>query len=592
MTKGVGSLLLFALAAALHAQSTMVIKEIVVRGNNRVTTEAIRANMRATEGQAFIAAELERDQTSLRNQGVFKDVKVFSRQLSDSEVQIVVDIEENPLVKEISVIGNTVIKTEEIMKLVTQPKDALLNFNARRPTAEAIRNLYDQRGYFVEVDFPTMADQPETMVILVIETTISDIIINGLTRTKPRVINRLIKSKVGEPLNEATWASDVRRIRSTQWFEKADPGIRPGAEIGKIDLLLDLKETRTARFDVGVALDPQSRLAGTFAIADSNFRGNGQNLGARLQQDTFGSGASVSLDFSDPFFDKRQTTMQVSLYSRVQSYFANFGSGSAIGTNDRFDERRQGGSLSFSRPVRGNFDATLGFSLDDVRAVNFSSGNADYIQQDGSLLKGILQVARDRRDVPLDPFEGDFLRVSLEPGFSRVNQIGGSVASYTDILGSNSFVRSTIEYKSFFSRRPKDRRKLGDPRPVLAFRSRLGSITGTTPFYEQLFIGGSDSLRGYAEQRFWGKNALLASAELRVPAPGTDSFTMIGFLDYGGAWGGYPGISDFTQSSDFKMHLGYGVGVGFRTPLGPIRIDFGFRPDGGSRTHFSIGGSF
>lgn len=592
MTKGVGSLLIFALAAALHAQSTMTIKEIVVRGNNRITTEAIRANMRAAEGRAFIADELERDQNTLRAQGVFKDVKVFSRQLNETEVQIIVDIEENPVVKEISIIGNSVIKTDELMKLVTQQKDALLNFNARRPTAEAIRALYDQRGYFAEVDFPTMADQPETMVILVIETTISDIIINGLTRTKPRVIDRLIKSKVGTPLNESTWASDVRRIRSTQWFEKADPGIRPGAEIGKIDLLLDLKETRTARFDVGVALDPQSRLAGTFAISDSNFRGNGQNLGARIQQDTFGSGASLSLDFTDPFFDKRETSMQVSLYSRVQSYFANFGSSSSISTNDRFDERRTGGSLSFSRPTRGGYDTTLGLSADNIRAINFSTGSADYIQQDGSLIKGILQISRDRRDVPLDPFEGDYFRASIEPGFSNINRIGGSVASFTDVLGSNSFVRTTLEYKSFFSRRPKDRRKLADPRPVLAFRSRLGSITGNVPFYEQLFIGGSDSLRGYPEQRFWGKNAFLATAELRVPAPGTDAFTMVGFVDYGGAWGGYPSISDFTQNNDFKLNLGYGVGVGFRTPLGPIRIDFGFRPDGGSRTHFSIGGSF
>ncbi|MBL8060378.1 MAG: BamA/TamA family outer membrane protein [Chthonomonas sp.] len=593
MPKGVGTLLLFALAATMHAQSTMVIKEILVRGNNRITTEAIRANMRAAEGRPFIADELERDQNTLRAQGVFKDVKVFSRQLSDSEVQIIVDIEENPVVKEISIMGNSVIKTEEILKLVTQQKDALLNFNARRPTAEAIRSLYDQRGYFAEVDFPTMADQPETMVILVIETTINDIIVTGLTRTKSRVVQRMIKSKVGEPLNESTWASDVRRIRSTQWFEKADPGLRPAAEIGKVDLLMDLKETRTAKFDVGVAMDPSSRLAGTFAISDSNFRGMGQNLGARIQQDTFGSGASVSFDFGDPYFDKNDTAIQFSVYSRVQSYFASFGSSSStLSRDDRFDERRTGGAFNASRPLKGGFYGTLGFSLENIRAINLSSSSAEYIRQDGSLLRGILQLSRDRRDVPLDPFEGDYFRASVEPGISKIDTIGGSVASFTDVLGKNPFVRTTMEYKAFYSRRPADRRKLTDPRPVLAFRSRMGMISGDVPFYEQMFIGGSDSLRGYAEQRFWGKNAIVASAEYRYPMPMSDAFTVIGFVDYGGAWGGYPGISNFSQSDSMKLHLGYGAGVGFRTPLGSIRIDFGFRPDGGSRTHFSIGGSF
>lgn len=593
MPKGVGSILLFALAASMHAQSTMVIKEIVIRGNHRVTTEAIRASIRAAEGRPFIADELERDQNALRAQGVFKDVKVFSRQLSDSEVQIIVDIEENPVVKEISIMGNSVIKTEDILKLVTQQKDSLLNFNARRPTAEAIRNLYDQRGYFAEVDFPTMPDQPETMTILVIETTINDIIINGLVHTKPRVVQRLIKSKVGEPLNEATWASDVRRIRSTQWFDKADPGIRPAADIGKVDLLMDLKETRTAKFDVGVAMDPSSRLAGTFAISDSNFRGSGQSIGARIQQDTFGSGASVSLDYSDPYFDRHDTAISFSLYSRVQSYFANFGSTtSSLSRDDRFDERRAGGSLSVSRPLRGNFFGTLGMSMENIRAINLSSSSAEYIRQDGSLVKGIAQISRDRRDVPLDPYEGDYLRASIEPGLSRIDTIGGSVASFTNVLGNNPFVRTTAEYKAFFSKRPSDRRKLTDPRPVIAFRTRMGMISGDVPFYEQLFIGGSDSLRGYAEQRFWGKNAIVASTEYRYPMPMSDAFTLIGFVDYGGAWGGYPGISNFSQSDKIKLHLGYGAGLGFRTPLGSIRIDFGFRPDGGSRTHFSIGGSF
>jgi outer membrane protein insertion porin family len=160
----------------------------------------------------------------------------------------------------------------------------------------------------------------------------------------------------------------------------------------------------------------------------------------------------------------------------------------------------------------------------------------------------------------------------------------------TNILGNKSFVRATGEYKTFSSKRPTNREKIFDARKVLAARVRVGTITGTVPFYEQLFMGGSDSLRGYADQRFWGKTALLASVEYRYPIQNT--FSVIGFADYGGAWGGYSTINDFEQSDKFKMNLGYGLGVGFRTPLGPIRIDFGFRPGGGSRTHFAIGGSF
>lgn len=590
MTKGVGSFLFLALAVATYGQSA-VIKEIVVRGNERVQSEAIRAAMRSAEGRPYIESELERDRQSLYNLGVFKDVKIFGRPLNDTEVQVIVDVAENPVIKEISVIGNSVIKTEDILKVVTQQKDQLLNLNSRRPTADAIRALYDSKGYFAEVDFPTNPDQPGSMVIMVIETTVNDIVITGLTRTRKRVLDRLIKTEIGKPLNEVTWANDFRRVNSTQWFERIQPGIRPAQEIGKVDLLLDLKETRTARFDVGVALDPRSKLAGTFRISDTNFRGQGQTFGASLQQDTFGSGASATLDFTDPFYDRFDTTMTAQVYSRVNNYFADFGTGSSLNSDERFDERRTGASLSFTRPIKG-IDFTLGTQFDTVEAVNLSLRNPTYVRQDGQVTKFLIQASRDRRDVPLDPFEGDFFRASIEPGISKINKIGGEVASYTDALGTNSFMRTTVEYKAFFSKRPADRRKLSDPRPVLATRARFGTITGTVPFYEQLFVGGSDSLRGYPDQRFWGKTALSGSLEMRIPAPGTDALTMVGFIDYGGAWGGYSGISTFDQSSAFKMHLGYGAGLGFRTPLGLIRVDFGFTPEGKSRTHFTVGGTF
>jgi outer membrane protein insertion porin family len=70
------------------------------------------------------------------------------------------------------------------------------------------------------------------------------------------------------------------------------------------------------------------------------------------------------------------------------------------------------------------------------------------------------------------------------------------------------------------------------------------------------------------------------------------SFSIIGFLDYGGAWGGYGSLKNFEQSDEFKMHMGYGIGLAFRTPIGPIRIDFALNEEGSTRTHFTFGTSF
>lgn len=591
MTKGFGvPIAILALACIVQAQTTQVVKEITIRGNSQITTEFIRANLRSKVGQALVQADLFSDENALRNLGVFKEVRISSRNLNDSEVEVIVDIVENSIVKEISVEGNGAVKTAEILKLITQESGKILNLIQVQTSLTAIRSMYFDKGFAAQVAMGLDPLNEQILVVRVIEAKVADVTVTGVKNTKRRVIDRLIKSKPGDYYNEFKVADDYQRLLSTRWFSEVRPARRfADDDPAKALITFDVKEVRTAQFDVGASLDPRSRLAGTFKISDSNFRGSGQSISASYLQDTFGSGASVTLDFVDPFFDYRDTTMAISLYSRVNSYFSGLGSGSSLSDEDRYDERRNGGSLDFSRPTRG-FDMGIGFSFDTVKAINFGSTTSDFIRQDGTIMRAKIQAARDRRNVPLDASEGDYLRFSIEPGFSNIDKIGGNVASVTNILGNKSFIRATGEYKTFSSKRPTNREKIFDARKVVAARVRVGSITGTVPFYEQLFMGGSDSLRGYADQRFWGKTALLASVEYRYPIQNT--FSVIGFADYGGAWGGYSTINDFEQSDKFKMNLGYGVGVGFRTPLGPIRIDFGFRPGGGSRTHFAIGGSF
>jgi outer membrane protein insertion porin family len=148
-----------------------------------------------------------------------------------------------------------------------------------------------------------------------------------------------------------------------------------------------------------------------------------------------------------------------------------------------------------------------------------------------------------------------------------------------------------LEYRQYFTNQPPRGRKDPDaPRRVLAVRAKYGAVSGTIPFFEQYFAGGSNSIRGYDEDRFWGKYTLQTSIELRLPIQ--RSFNTVLFVDYGGAWGGFGSVNDFKQSDKFKMHVGYGIGLSFRTPLGPIRVDFGFNEEKGSRTHFLIGTSF
>jgi hypothetical protein len=52
---------------------------------------------------------------------------------------------------------------------------------------------------------------------------------------------------------------------------------------------------------------------------------------------------------------------------------------------------------------------------------------------------------------------------------------------------------------------------------AFAFRGAAGKVWGKYPFYESLFLGGVNSLKGFNRERFAGESVILSQAELRVP---------------------------------------------------------------------------
>jgi len=585
-------IIIFTSAAAIQVGS---IKEIVIRGNSAISRDAILAAMTSKEGRLFVQGDLPKDEEQITNLGFFQDVKVLSRDLGEEGWQIIVEVLENPIVKEIRIAGNSVFPTEQLLKLVVQPVEQIYNLRNGKLTEEAIVKLYEDKGYFVQVGVAPLPESLNTLNVAIVERRVKDIFIEGLVRTRPSIIRKLMKTKPGDAYNEEVLGTDLRRIISTQWFEPLtanDVKVPPADDVGDVNVLITLKEARTATISAGVSLDPTSRLTGSLRYADSNFRGTGQTVAVTLAQDTSGGGASASIDYIHPFLDDRGTSVAVSVYSRIQSYFGGTGFGQVTSPNDdRFNERRTGGTVTYMRPFATIWNTTIGLTAQVIRTVDLrTTGSSNFIQQDGTLGYLTLGVTRDTRDVPLDPAQGDLAMLTIEPGISDITKIGGGVSGDRSVLGQHSFTRMSFEYKRFWSKRPKQRSFEEQPRNVLAFRFKAGTITGTVPFFEQFFAGGSNTLRGYADQRFWGKNTLISSLEFRIPIQ--RSFSLIPFIDYGGAWGGYDSINEFTQSKDFKLHFGYGAGVAFRTPLGSIRIDLGFNQNGGTRTHLSIGGTF
>jgi len=602
--RAVGTVLLAVVAAAVWAQQARVVSKIAISGNKEISEVAIAAAMKMKVGSTFNEDDRKADQQKILDLGYFRDVKIFQFPANDREIELKIEVSEFPVIKEVRVTGNLAVKAADIEKAVRDVQQMGKIWSARNasPIKDAVKSLYEKEGIFVEFEMVgPQLESPGTLTVAVLEPTIEQIKFRGLTRTKPETIKRMMKSKPGGTFNREQLRSDLYGLGSTYWFDEIKPDVQLGERPGGYVVNIDFAEARTAQINAGVALDPQSRIVGTLSYGDTNFKGRGQSVGVQLSQATVGGGPSAEFGFTNRFYDAKDTVMSFRLYSKVIYNFAGNGVfGTGDDQTDQFDERRTGFQLSFSRPVGKRYRFNLGLQGRDARTIDLqTTGTQNYIQQDGTLASLSIGAEYDTTRGGAEPYGGDNFRLTLEPGYSNITKVGGNVASFQDLVGSSTFLRTTLEYRKYWSRTPKSKKNPADPnadieiapRPVVAFRAKYGNISGTVPFFEQLFVGGSDSLRGYTNQRFWGSNSFLATLEYRHPIQ--KNFTLAAFGDYGGAWGGYGELNDFAQSSNPNLRLGYGMGLIFRVQgLGGIRVDLAFNQEGGSRTHFSFGQSF
>lgn len=579
------------LAVAIANAQTVVIRSITVNGNKEVSTEAILAAMRTRVGQPYVQATIDADKTTLENLGFFQAVDIRTTVVDDTNRDVIVQVEEWPLVKEIRVVGNKGVSTEDIIKELAIEVGKVFNIRDRAPAAQRVEALYARRGLFARVeDINPLVDSPGTISVSIIELTVNSVAVQGNTRTKTSVMRKMIKTRAGDPFRTDRWIADLRRLIGTQWFENVRP-VENQPEPGKIDLVVDVKEARTGNFAIGAQLDPRSSLAGTLRLSDSNFRGTGQSVGFNVIQGTAGGGPSVEMDYGNPFLDDRGTALNVSLYSRLIYRFQGigFGNNNTPTEDDIFSERRTGLALAVGRAFTDDVSASVAVRYEGIKTSDVDTDSSTgFIQQDGTLATLTMGLTRNRRDVDIDPSRGDWFRIEVQPGFANITAVGGEL---DDSLGRKNFLKTTAEYRFYWSdQKPRTRNELDAPRRVLALRARYGTITGDVPFFEQFFMGGASTIRGYEEDRFWGNQSLLTTLEYRVPIQ--KALAISAFVDYGGAWGGYGQVGEYTQSRSANFKIGYGLGVSFRSPLGPLRLDIGFDDRGKSRTHFQIATSF
>jgi outer membrane protein insertion porin family len=261
------------------------------------------------------------------------------------------------------------------------------------------------------------------------------------------------------------------------------------------------------------------------------------------------------------------------------------------GDRDRPRIRRTGGGITFTRPLSrdvftpADWTASLGLQYQRISVTN-SEGDVTPRDELGNLLSFNdsgkddlltlqLGAVRDRRNDPIRPTSGSLLRLGAEQsiplGSILMTRLRGSYSYYIPVNFTN------------FTRGPQ----------ALAFNVQGGTVLGDLPPYEAFSLGGVNSVRGYGEGDVGaGRRYIQATAEYRFPV-----FSIIGgalFLDYASDLGSGENVPGNPAGVRGKPGNGFGYGLGIRvqSPLGPIRVDYGFNDQGDSQLHFGIGERF
>ena len=603
--------------AAAQAQQqvpagTQTIGEFIITGNKTFSKDAIIALSRHKVGDPCTDAVLQEIKTNLSQTGYFGTqrnldnpedwVRVQSEDdnSGNGKCKIVIRVDENDPIKDFSITGSGPIKIEEVQNLVHAKKGGVYNYIQFQRDAEDIMRLYNSKGYVATLGEGAGMDDKGVLNVPITVVRVAEIRLVKNKKTQRRVSLRELKTKVGGFYNRDTWQQDRIRLLNLDLFEE----VIPGEEIiapGEIRLTFSVPEKRTGSISVGAGYSSRQQLIGRAEISETNFRGRGEAVNLLWETGSVTGKSSIELGFTEPYLDRHHTSLSVQVYDKTIYRFANsltntVISGGGTTTDDtRYNEQRIGATVGIGRPIGNQTRATLNVRGENVQTdpLALTGINASIIQ-DGPIYSIGGSLLHDSRDLILDPVKGGYQTFTLMVGHADLKPpsslSGQNIPGGT--YGSHAFAKSSIEARQFINlQKPRRRDKPDEERTSLALRGLLGASNGTLPFFEQYFVGGAETLRGYREDRYWGKYLMLGSVELRQPL--ARGLKGVLFSDIGDAWGGSyqdVNIQGFNQSG-FHPHASVGLGIRVRTPLGPIRLDYGIGDEGG-RTHFSIGNVF
>jgi len=466
-------------------------------------------------------------------------------------------------VSEVEIKGNRVFPTSKILSQLRPGKGEIFVPTYLEKSLDLLRDEYGDKGYIyahLEPDLEFDRQAGEVKILLQIEegslAKVGKIKIEGNTFTKERVFKHTFVLKEGDILNAHKLREGWRRLYNLGFFETVE--IEPlFTSSSTVDLLVKVKEAeQRGQILFGVGYSSVSGLEGHIQLSKDNLGGVGKKINLDWK---FGKKRSdYDIGYTDRWWRDSPLRLECDLYNLLRKYYEAQGA---------YKKERVGGKIGLGWPIWKNMQTSIGLRNEEV-TISHIEGEPfpeDPELEAGSKIERSLELMLDRntrvRDEAFNPYKGSYSFLSVE----KTGAFLGGDLEFTKYKAEwRGYLRKGEFWKS----------------PILAYRLR-GRLGENLPFYEQFYLGGLETLRGYEENEFRGDKVVLGSLELRVPL----AKELLGslFVDAGKAW------SEDSSMEGFK--IGWGFGIRFKTPIGLIRLNYGVGEKEG-RFYFGMGEAF
>jgi len=595
------------------------IASVDVSGQTHFSEADIRGLLSLNEGDLFVEALVDARLGALSAayafSGFHAGIKYRADALPGDEglVAIRIVIEEGPLriVSEVALAGASQIPEAEVRRVVRSQVGQPLRDAQVREDRIAIQQLYLNRGFqsaLVEARQATAAPFVVSFTIREGRQTIVDhLIVVGNRRVDTDTILAEVRLRPGQPFGQADRLESQRRLAELAIFRRITiTQANEGRADGHVDVIVQVEEAPATTIGYGGGLEVGRRLRSDVGGgAEDTLRVSPRGFLELGRRNLFGGNRSATLftrlslgsrnEPDDPAADGRG--LEISEYRVTGSYRAPraFGSGidavlsataeRAIRTSFTFVRRAinaeglHRASSHMSLFARYALDST---ELYDTRIPEEDQPLIDRLFPQIRLSAVSAGLVWDRRDDLLDPTAGGLMSIDGEVAARSL----GSEVGFAKVFGQAfGFRRLTRVNRVVIGGRVQVGIARGFTREVTVpgTDDRI-EVVADLPAGRRFFAGGSTSVRGFQQDRLGvpgvlnedglsngGNGVVVLNGEMRTQL--WTNIAVVGFVDGGNV---------FARAGDMSMRDlrgSAGVGLRYRSPLGPLRLDVGFKFD-------------